>query len=133
VKPLPLPDADTAPYWQAAREHRFTAQRCTACGTYAFPPAARCPACLTSTMEWVELSGRGTIFSYCVMHLPLVAGFTPPYIVADIELQEQPGLRITTNILNCTTKAVRIGMEVTVIFEDREGGAGLPQFEPARQ
>jgi uncharacterized OB-fold protein len=84
-------------------------------------------------MEWVEMSGRGTVFSYCVMHLPLVAGFAPPYVVADVELEEQTGLRITTNILNCSVKDVRIGMEVTVTFEDREGGVSLPQFEPARQ
>ena len=83
-------------------------------------------------MEWVELSGRGTVFSYCVMHLPLVAGFAPPYVVAVIELQEQPGLRITTNILNCPIDGVRIGMAVTVTFEDREGGNAVPQFEPAK-
>jgi uncharacterized protein len=132
VKPLPLPDVDTEPYWQAAREHRFAGQRCTACGTYAFPPVVRCPGCLTSGMEWVTLSGRGTVFSYCVMHLPLVAGFAPPYLVAEVELEEQPGLRVTTNILNCPIGNVRIGMAVTVTFEDREGGIRLPQFEPAR-
>jgi uncharacterized OB-fold protein len=132
MKPLPLPDADTAPYWQAASEHRFAGQRCTACGTYAFPPLPRCPECLTRTMEWVELSGRGTVFSYCVMHLPLIIGFAPPYVVADVDLEEQPGLRITTNILNCPIEDVRIGMPVTVTFEDREGGVTLPQFEPAK-
>jgi uncharacterized OB-fold protein len=83
-------------------------------------------------MEWVEMSGCGTIFSYCVMHLSLVAGFAPPYVVADVELQEQRGLRITTNILNCAVQDVRIGMEVTVTFEDREAGVTLPQFEPAQ-
>jgi uncharacterized protein len=83
-------------------------------------------------MEWVVLSGRGTVFSYCVMHLPLVAGFAPPYLVAEVELEEQPGLRVTTNILNCPIGNVRIGMALTVTFEDREGGISLPQFEPAR-
>jgi uncharacterized OB-fold protein len=84
-------------------------------------------------MEWAEVSGRGTVFSYCVMHLPLVAGFEPPYVVADIELAEQSGLRITTNILNCPLGDIRIGMPVTVTFEDREPGVALPQFEPARR
>jgi uncharacterized OB-fold protein len=83
-------------------------------------------------MEWVALSGRGTVFSYCVMHLPLVAGFAPPYLVAEVELEEQPGLRVTTNILNCPIGNVHIDMAVTVAFEDREGGISLPQFEPAR-
>jgi hypothetical protein len=83
-------------------------------------------------MQWVEMSGRGTVFSYCVMRLPLVAGFAPPYVVADVELEEQTGLRITTNILNCSIEDVRIGMPVTVLFEDREGGVSLPQFEPAQ-
>lgn len=133
MKPLPLPDADTAPYWQAASEHRFICQRCTACGKYTFPPTPRCPVCLSSTLEWVELSGRGTVFTYCVMHLPLVAGFEPPYVVADVELEEQQGLRIITNILNCPIEDVHIGMPVTMTFEDREVGIALPQFEPARR
>jgi uncharacterized OB-fold protein len=83
-------------------------------------------------MEWVPMSGRGTVFSYCVMHMPLVAGFAPPYVVAEVELEEQPGLRVTTNILHCPIDAVRIGMAVVVTFEDREGGVSLPQFEPVR-
>jgi uncharacterized protein len=83
-------------------------------------------------MEWVNMSGRGTVFSYCVMHLPLVAGFVPPYLVVEVELEEQRGLRVTTNILNCPIDGVRIGMAVKVTFEDREGGFSLPQFEPVR-
>jgi uncharacterized OB-fold protein len=132
MKPLPLPDADTAPYWQAASEHRLICPRCTACGMYAFPPAPRCGTCSTGTMEWTDLSGHGKVFSHCVMHVPLVAGFEPPYVVADIELAEQPGLRITTNILHCPIGDVRIGMPVIVTFEDREPGLALPQFEPAQ-
>ena len=78
------------------------------------------------------MSGMGTVVSYCVMHLPLVAGFAPPYVVADVELTEQPGLRVTANILNCPIGDVHIGMPVKVTFEDRAAGVSLPQFEPAR-
>lgn len=131
-KPLPLADRDTAPYWQAAREHRFIGRRCTACGRYAFPPAPHCAACHSDAMEWRDLSGRGTVYSFCVMHAALVAGFEPPYVVAEIELEEQPGLRVTANILNASIETVRIGLPVRVTYEGREDGTVLPQFEPAQ-
>lgn len=129
-KPLPLPDLDSAPYWAAAREHRFIAQRCAACATLLFPPKARCPACLTSELAWVDLSGRGTIYSFCVMHLNLIPGYSPPYVVAVVELEDQPGLHVTANILDCAVADVRIGMPVKVTFEDRTPEMTLPQFRP---
>ena len=129
-KPLPLPDIDSAPYWDAARAHRFVAQRCADCGTLLFPPKARCPACLTSALAWVDLSGRGTIYTFCVAHMDLIPGFTPPYVVAVVELEDQPGLRVTANIVDCPVERVRIGLPVEVTFEDRTPERTLPQFRP---
>ena len=132
MKPLPLPDADTAPYWNAVAGHRLICQCCTACGIYAFPPVPRCPECLApQTMEWREMSGHGTVYAYTVMHMALVRGFEPPYIVAEVELAEQPGLRLTCNILDCAPANVRIGMPVVIAFEDRGAGVSIPQFRPA--
>jgi hypothetical protein len=129
-KPLPFADIDTAPYWEAAREHRLIAQRCGDCGTLLFPPKPRCPACLTSELTWTDLSGTGTVYSFCVMHMSLIPGYEPPYVVAQIELDDQPGLRITTNVVDCAVDAVRIGLPVAVTFEERTPETTLPQFRP---
>lgn len=130
-RPLPLPDDLTRPYWQAAAEGVLVVQRCQACGALRCPPSATCDRCPASAHEWVRMSGVGTIYSYCVAYDTLVRGFTPPYVVALVELPEQPGLRITTNIVECEPDAVTIGMPVAVTFEPVGEDIWLPQFRPA--
>jgi uncharacterized OB-fold protein len=59
-----------------------------------------------------------------------VPGFDPPYWVAIVEIDEQPGLRLTTNLVGCSPADVKIGMRVRVCFEEREEGIYIPLFEP---
>ncbi|HXQ47810.1 MAG TPA: OB-fold domain-containing protein [Caulobacteraceae bacterium] len=125
-----MPDSDTAPYWTAAAQRILSLPQCRACGMILFPPKARCPDCLHEHLEWTVLSGRGTLYSYCVMHMRLIPGFEPPYVVGVVELAEQAGLRITTNLLHCAVETVRIGMPLEVVFEERGEGITAPQFQP---
>lgn len=129
-KPIPLPDIDTAPYWSAALEGRLSLPCCACCGQFVFPPKPFCPTCPGHPLAWKDVSGRGSIYSYCIMHMKLIAGFEPPYLIGVIELREQTGLRITANIVDCPPEALRIGMPVEVIFERRNSGVALPQFRP---
>ena len=131
-RPIPIPDIDTAPYWAAARKHELQVQRCPACSTYVFPPRPRCPKCLTQPLEWVRVSGRGTVRTFAIMRDTFIQHFPPPYAVAEVELEEQPGLVIYTNILKCDVSDVRIGLPVEVVFEDRPPDVSLPQFRPRR-
>jgi uncharacterized OB-fold protein len=62
------------------------------------------------------------------MHLPGVPGFTPPYGVAVIELDEQPGLLTVGNVLDCPLEELSIGMPVQVTFEDLSESVTLPQW-----
>ena len=64
-------------------------------------------------------------------HKPRIPGFNPPYVVAIVELEEQPGLRLTTNVVGCEPEDVEIGMAVKVVFEDVGDDVFLPLFEPA--
>jgi uncharacterized OB-fold protein len=66
-----------------------------------------------------------------VNHHAWIPGFDPPYVVAIVELEEQPELRLTTNVVRCAPQAVRIGMPLRVLFEERDDGVFLPLFEPA--
>lgn len=131
-RPIPVPDLDTAPYWAAAKRHELQVQRCSACGTYAFPPRPRCPKCLAQPLEWVRVSGRGTVLTFAIMRDTFIKHFPPPYVVAQVELEEQPGLVIFTNILECGVQDVRIGLPVELTFEDRPPDVSLPQFRPRR-
>ena len=75
------------------------------------------------------VSGRATLVTYTVNHQPWIPGFDPPYVIAIVELDEQPGLRLTTNIVHCPIEDVHIGQRVRVVFEE-EGGVFYPLFEP---
>lgn len=129
MKVLPVPNELTAPYWDAAREHRLAIQRC-ACGRLAHPPVARCPACAGNDFSWPTMSGRATVYAFTVVHHsvhPVSAGATP-YVVALVELDEGP--RIVTNVRGCAPEDVRIGMRLEVVFEDLDESVTLPQFAP---
>ena len=127
---LPAVGPDNEHFWRggAANELRFL--RCTACREYVHPPAPICPACLGRELRPEAVSGRARVHTYTVNHHPWVPGFPPPYVVAIVDLEEQPGLRLTTNIVGCAPEQVTIGMPVRVVFEERDDGIFLPLFEP---
>ena len=129
-RPIPVPDLDTAPYWEAAKKHELRVPHCPKCNLYVWVPKPRCPQCLTQPLEWLRMSGRGKVRSFVIMRDTFVKHFPPPYAVAEVELEEQPGLVIYTNILDCDVSDVRIGLPVEVTFDDRSPEVTIPQFRP---
>ena len=130
-RPLPAPDELTRFYWAAAAEHRLVLQRCRSCSKLQYPPEICCAHCQAEEFEAVEASGRGVIYSYSIVDRPLHAGFVDalPYVVVLVELADQPGLRILTNLVDVPEgTSLCCGMPVEVVFEDR-GGVVLPQFQ----
>ena len=130
-KPAPPPGEISRFYWDAARQHRLVIQRCASCRYYIHWPQLRCPKCESERLAEVEVSGKGTVYSFCIVHHVFHPGFAAnvPYSLALIELAEQPGLRLVTNIVDCANEDVRVGMPVEVTFEDRDGYT-VPQFRP---
>jgi len=131
TKPLPIPDEDSQPFWEGLRAHKIVLQRCCQCGSYRFPPRSLCPHCLSLESEWREVSGRGKVYSFSVIHHVYRPGFADevPYVVALIDLEE--GIRITSNIVSCTPEEVKIGMDVEAIFADVTPEITLHQFRPS--
>jgi uncharacterized OB-fold protein len=103
-------------------------QRCSACGAYVFPPEPNCTSCLSGDLAWVESTGQGTIHSYSVVWRPQQPAFSVPYIVVVVQLAE--GWHMLSNLANCDPIAVRVGMPVCVKYEQVDGQAWLPMFEP---
>jgi len=130
-KPLPAVTEDNAPYWEACREGRLSAQRCGACRHLRWPPSVLCPKCLAEGGEWVGLSGRGTIYSFIVVHRPQHPAFfeDAPYNVAIVELEE--GVRSHFSIVDCANDELRVGMPVEVVFDKVNDEVTLPRFRPA--
>jgi uncharacterized protein len=129
ARPVPVADGDSAPYWDAARAHTLMLPYCEGCGRYIFPPRPLCGGCLNAP-EWRQLDGNGTIYSFTIMRDSFMRGFPPPYVVAEVELDVQPGLRIVANVVDCAVEAVHIGQPVVVTFEDRGENVTVPQFRP---
>jgi uncharacterized OB-fold protein len=75
------------------------------------------------------VSGRANVVSITLNHQPWVPASDHPYAIAIVEIEEQPGLRLMTNVVNCPPEVVRIGMPVRVVFE-AHGDVYLPLFEP---
>lgn len=127
---LPRLDDRNRPFWTGGEHGELRIGRCADCGHWLHPPGPRCPVCLGTTLDPVAVSGRATVHAYTVNHQPWYPGFDPPYVVAIVELAEQAGLRLTTNIVGCPPDEVRIGQAVQVTFVDYDD-VWLPLFEPA--
>ena len=126
--PLPRPTPLSQPHWDGCREGRLRIQRCGGCGRAVFIPQPLCPACHSTGLAWIDCSGRGSLYSYTVVHRPQRPEFAAPYVVAIVELDEQPGLRLTTNLVGDTSPDP-IGTRVQVEFVEADG-IWLPLFAP---
>jgi uncharacterized OB-fold protein len=134
-RPLPVIDDSNRNYWDGARRHRLVLDRCCDCGTYAHPPRAMCLECRCGDFEPTEISGRGRVYSWSVMHSPGNPGFDDrlPYAVLIVELDEQPGLFTIGNLLEGEVDDLEIGMPVEVTWEELTDRITLPQWRPAHQ
>ena len=127
---LPQVTPENEHFWRGGAEGELCFLRCASCRYYVHPPAPVCPECLSRDLVPEAVSGRAVVHTYTVNHQPWIPGFEPPYLVAIVELEEQTGLRLTTNVVQCEPADVSIGMRVKVVFEDVGEGVFLPLFEP---
>ena len=117
-------------YWTGGLQGELRITRCQSCGWWQHPPATVCRTCLSRQLAAEPVSGKGTVAAFTVNHQQWSPTATPdPYVIAIVELAEQPGLRQTTNIVNCAPDDVAIGMAVRVLFEEY-GEIYVPVFEP---
>jgi uncharacterized OB-fold protein len=130
---LPAVTVDNEHFWRGGAAGELRLLRCDDCDTWIHPPQPRCPHCLSTAVRPRATSGRGLVLTWTVNRQPWYPGLEPPYVVAIVELPEQAGLRLTTNIVGVAPEEVDFGMAVRVTFEeypDRDGSVWLPFFEP---
>jgi uncharacterized OB-fold protein len=124
----PADDPDTQFFWTSGADGRLRIQRCADCNYYVHPPTRHCPICGSDRCSPQAVSGHGRVHTFTVNYQPWVKDQCP-YIVAIVELDEQTGLRLTSNVLDCGVDDVAIGMRVTVGFVARHG-VWYPLFIP---
>jgi uncharacterized OB-fold protein len=128
---LPTPDDDTRTFWDAARQGKLLIKRCAACGRAHYYPRSFCPHCWSPEVSWEEASGRGSLYTYSVVHQNDLPPFNErvPYVAAIVDLDEGP--RAMTNIVDCEFDALRVGMPVEVEFRDIGEDVSIPVFRPS--
>jgi len=129
--PLPEPTPLSKSYWDALTQGRLTFQRCRKCQHAWLPARAECPECLAAEWDWQTASGKGRVISWVIYHHAYHEAFRDrlPYNVALVELDEGP--RLITNIVACPVEAVKLGMKVSVAFEQQSPEIWLPKFRPS--
>lgn len=135
--PLPAlgvsPSPDAVPFWEAAERGELLLPYCPACAGFFFYPRTACPTCGSRDTGWRPVSGRGTVYTFCVQHvspLPALAG-SVPFVTAIVELDEGP--RLTSFLVDVEPDPAQVscGMPVEVTFVRDAEDRTVPVFRPA--
>jgi acetyl-CoA acetyltransferase/uncharacterized OB-fold protein len=129
VRPLPQLTPFNEWFWTSGADGRLRIQRCDDCDAYVHPPVPICPRCRSRAWSAAPVSGRATVVGFTVNTQQWLPDFEPPYVVAEVVLEEDRSVRLTTNVVGCEPEAVHVGMDVEVRFEE-QGGVFVPLFAP---
>jgi len=117
-------------WWEGIERGELLIQKCAKCGTLRHPPRPMCPQCQSTEWTGQKSKGRGTIYSYTVLHYPKFPGYEFPLVCALVELEE--GTRIVTNLEGVAPGDVKIGTPVVLSIENVDDDLKLPVFRPAK-
>src|SRR6266851_2066671 len=132
-KPVPIPDAASAFFWEGAARGELLVQMCADCESFQYPPTVVCEKCQSRDVRPARVSGRGTLYALTVMHQAFLPIFAEdlPFTIALVDLDDAPGARMLTNIVDAAPDTLSAGDPLEVVFEPR-GEYAVPQFRPAR-
>ena len=127
-RPRPVVDPLSEPFWSAARRESLAIQRCSTCHRFQHLPTPQCAQCGATAFEFETVSGEAAVVAWTVMHEPKVQGFEHdvPYVCVLVELAEQEGLLMATNLLHAAPDEVNVGMAVSVTYEAIGNDCTLP-------
>jgi len=117
LKPMPIATKISAPFWQALKENKLKIQQCNSCDGWIFFPRNHCSHCLAHDLDWQQVSGAGTLYSYTLARIPTMPEFSDemPQALAVVELAE--GVRINTTLVDVAEQDIKIGMAVKPVFD----------------
>ncbi len=123
-RPSAGPDGLAEPYWRATRESKLVIQKCTGCGAWQWGPEWVCHQCHCMEIDWIEIEGKGLIYSYERPHHPVHHALTGhgAYLVVLVELPAYGNVRMLGNLLGDPHQEVVIGSAVQAVFEPHDEG-----------
>lgn len=131
-KPMPVPTEISAPFWNGLKEGRLTIQQCNTCGHWIFFPRRHCDHCWSQDLEWKEVKGTGSLYTYTLTRVPTMPDFADemPQKMAVVELDE--GVRINTTLIGLDESEIRVGMRVRPVIDTvKSDGTALLRFTAA--
>ena len=131
LRARPVPAQHDQPFWDGLRIRRLVLPYCAGCAAFWYPPAPRCPRCLSSSVSWRECAGSGTLWSWATVRRPFAPGLAVPYTVVQVELDAQPGLLLDSTLAAAAGSPLRLGLPVTAVYVDDPRGFTVHAFEPA--
>jgi acetyl-CoA acetyltransferase/uncharacterized OB-fold protein len=129
-RPLPLITPENEFYWKSGADGRLRFTECESCKALIHPPQPVCRYCRARQMGVRAVSGYGTLIGFTVNHRFSLPGLPAPYVVAQVAIEEDPRVRLTTNAVECDPERLELGMRMEVVFE-RHDDVWLPLFRPA--
>lgn len=128
--PIPALEPRTEAFWRACHAGRLEFTHCIPCDFLIHPSRPICPKCRGRDLDIKQVSGRARLHSYTVNHQRWFPGQEVPYVIGLVELVEQAGLRLMTNVIDCPVEQVKIGMPLMVVFDEVSDEVSLPLFAP---
>ena len=128
-RPLPGLTHDNRAFWTGGESGQLLIQRCGACGRFQHPPRPMCTSCGGRAVQPTPVSGKGKVMTMTINHQKWLPNLDVPYVFAAVELAEQEGLYVLTNVTKCDAEKVHIGMKVKAFFEHIDD-IYFPLFEP---
>jgi uncharacterized protein len=127
------PVAAFEPFWQLLRAGQLSFPRCNDCDRFHWYPKSACPFCGSSRLRWSSVAGEGTLFSWTTVRHAFSDQYEEkiPYVVALVEFDDAPGVRLVSNLSGVDLDAVRIGMRVVPDFSDAKDDPPRVVFVPA--
>ena len=129
-RPAPAVTPETEFFWTSGADGRLRFQQCQSCSALIHPPQPVCRYCRSVSLSPVAVSGRATLIGFTVNHRFSLPGLPAPYVVAQVAIDDDPRVRLTTNAVECAPESLYLGMAMEVVFE-RAGEVWLPLFRPA--
>lgn len=131
TKPIPLTQPWSVAFWEGTKNGKLLIQHCKDCDSNIFYPRKFCPECWSGNLNWIEATGKATIYSYSTAYDMVEPRFWEdlPYTLAYVDLDE--GIRMATRIVGCQPDEIFIGKKVEVTFHKLNDDFYLPYFKPA--
>ena len=130
TRPLPSVTPETEFFWTSGADGQLRIQQCTSCSALIHPPQPVCRYCRNDSMSVRAVSGFATLIGFTVNQRFGLPGLPPPYVVAQVALEEDPRVRLTTNLVECDPEQLELGIRMEVVFQ-QAGAVWLPLFRPA--